>query len=38
VIRSYLISDEDAKKAPSTMETKAAIGVPGAQFVVQASP
>jgi pyruvate-ferredoxin/flavodoxin oxidoreductase len=38
VIRSFLISDEDMKKAPSGMIAKAAIGVPGAQFAIQCSP
>jgi pyruvate-ferredoxin/flavodoxin oxidoreductase len=37
-IRSFLIADEDAKKVPVGLTTKAAMGVPGAQFAVQCSP
>lgn len=37
-IRTYLISDEDAKKAPADFITKPAMGIKGAQYRIQVSP
>lgn len=36
-IRSYLVSDEDLKKAPSSLKYTKAIGIPGYNYVVLSS-